>query len=163
MKHNTFISKDLANKNLNVTREFNAPVEKVWKAWTDSTLLDQWWAPKPWKAQTKIMDFKAGGQWLYCMVGPNGEQSWCNVAFKTVAAQQNFSAASSFSDDEGNSIPDFPVMYWLNEFSATATGSKVTITISFDDIADLEKIVAMGFEGGFSMGLANLDELLETL
>ena len=42
MTNNTLITKDLANKKLHVTREFGAPVEKVWKAWTESELLDKW-------------------------------------------------------------------------------------------------------------------------
>ncbi len=37
-----------------ITREFSASQAEVWKAWTESHLLDQWWAPKPWKAVTNI-------------------------------------------------------------------------------------------------------------
>ncbi|MFD2144274.1 SRPBCC domain-containing protein [Mucilaginibacter antarcticus] len=66
----TEITEDLANKKLNVTRTFNAPIDQVWKAWTDDTLLDKWWAPRPWKAETKSMNFTEGGTWLYSMVGP---------------------------------------------------------------------------------------------
>lgn len=68
----TTIAKDAANKKLIVVREFDAPLAEVWKAWTDSSILDQWWAPKPWKAKTKTMDFREGGTWLYSMVGPDG-------------------------------------------------------------------------------------------
>ncbi len=46
----TTISKDAANKKLIVVREFDAPLEEVWRAWTDSKILDKWWAPKPWRA-----------------------------------------------------------------------------------------------------------------
>ena len=78
MNHNnqTTITKDLANKKIIVTREFDAPIEDVWKAWTERNILDEWWAPKPWKARTKSMEFKPGGRWLYAMVGPNGEEHW---------------------------------------------------------------------------------------
>ncbi len=65
----TTISKDAANKKLIVVREFDAPLEQVWKAWTDKDILDKWWAPKPWKAKTKSMDFREGGAWLYSMGG----------------------------------------------------------------------------------------------
>jgi uncharacterized protein YndB with AHSA1/START domain len=41
------IDKDLDNKKMTITRGFNAPVADVWRAWTKSELLDQWWAPKP--------------------------------------------------------------------------------------------------------------------
>ena len=46
------IDKDLDNKKMTITRGFDAPVADVWRAWTESELLDQWWAPKPWKAET---------------------------------------------------------------------------------------------------------------
>ena len=49
----TIITKDLANKKLFVIREFEGTPEQVWEAWTESELLDKWWAPKPWKAKQK--------------------------------------------------------------------------------------------------------------
>ena len=77
----TTITKDVANKKLIVVREFDAPPEEVWKAWTEKELLDIWWAPKPWRAQTKTMDFREGGAWLYSMVGPDGTESYCRVDY----------------------------------------------------------------------------------
>ena len=62
--------KDVTNKKVTVIRHFDAPVDHVWRAWTEVDLLDQWWAPKPWKAETKTMDFRSGGSWLYAMIGP---------------------------------------------------------------------------------------------
>ena len=50
-----------ANKKIKVTREFDAPLDKVWKAWTEQELLDQWWAPLPWTSKTIKMDFRNGG------------------------------------------------------------------------------------------------------
>ena len=160
MTNNTLVSKDLANKKLHVVREFNAPLEKVWKAWTESALLDKWWAPRPWKAETKTLDFREGGLWLYCMVGPDGTRHWCRVDFKTIAAQKSFTSTAVFSDDKGNRDNSFPAMHWSIVFIPTTTGSKVEVRISFDNEADLQKILEMGFEAGFSMGLGNLDELL---
>ncbi|MES2427019.1 MAG: SRPBCC domain-containing protein [Bacteroidota bacterium] len=160
MTHETEILKDPNNKQLNITRAFSAPVEKVWKAWTEAELLDKWWAPKPWKTITKTLDFKVGGFWLYCMAGPNGEKAWCRVDFTAITPAKSFDATASFCDEQGNVDKNFPPMNWHNVFSATATGSKVEIVLSFDSEADLEKIVQMGFKEGFTMGLGNLDELL---
>jgi len=56
MKNLTHFTKDLENKRLHVTRYFNAPLELVWSTWTKPELLEQWWAPKPYKAITKSMD-----------------------------------------------------------------------------------------------------------
>lgn len=160
MTKNTLINKDLTNKKLHITREFDAPVEKVWRAWTESSILDTWWAPRPWKAETKSMDFSEGGFWLYCMAGPNGEKAWCRVDFKSITPQQTFSSVARFCDEDGNPDNSFPSMYWLNSFEATEKGSRAVIEISFDSEADLEKIIAMGFEAGFTMALGNLDEVL---
>ncbi len=91
------ITKDAANRKLHVTREFAAPVEKVWKAWTESSILDKWWAPKPWRTETKSMDFTDGGLWLYAMIGPEGERHYSRVDIKKVVAQQSFTTLCTFS------------------------------------------------------------------
>src|SRR5689334_3558290 len=124
MTHETKIEKDANNRQLNITREFSAPVEKVWKAWTEAEQLDKWWAPRPWKAVTKSMDFKVGGTWLYYMAGPEGDKHYCRVDFTEITQGKSFSATASFCDEEGNINKDFALMYWENNFSATATGSK---------------------------------------
>jgi uncharacterized protein YndB with AHSA1/START domain len=161
MKNNTSITKDLTNRKLNITREFAAPVEKVWRAWTESDLLDKWWAPKPYKAVTQIMDFSEGGIWLYNMVGPEHDVSHCCVDFKTINPLRSFTNDVSFCNEDGQIDKSFPTMHWLVAFEGTPIGSKVQVTITFDAEADLEKIIGMGFEQGFTMAIGNLDELLE--
>jgi uncharacterized protein YndB with AHSA1/START domain len=64
-----------------VKREFAAPIDKVWAAWTRAELLDQWWAPKPWQARTKVLDFREGGMWLYAMIGPDGIEEYCRADY----------------------------------------------------------------------------------
>lgn len=161
MKHQANFTKDPGASQLIVTRAFDAPVDKVWKAWTIARILDQWWAPRPWKAETKTLDFRVGGLWLYSMVGPTGDRHRCRVEFKAIDPQRSFRANSSFCDEDGTPNNSMPVMHWNTEFSATSTGSKINVTIRFDKEADLKTIVEMGFEAGFSMGLGNLDEVLE--
>ncbi len=157
----THISKDVANKKLTIVREFNAPPEQVWKAWTESELLDQWWAPKPWKAETKTMDFKEGGAWLYAMAGPDGTKMWNRVEFHTIVTHQSFTSTDAFCDEAGNINLDFPAAQWKNTFSETATGTKVEVEITFSTEADIKKILEMGFEAGITAGHGNLDELLK--
>lgn len=156
----TIFSKDVAKKKINVVREFDAPLIQVWQAWTESDLLDKWWAPRPWKAVTKTMDFSEGGFWLYAMTSPEGEKHWCRLDFKKIVPNKSFTVDNFFCDENGNKNNDFPVMNWTNEFRQTDTGTKVDVEITFSNEADLEKIVQMGFEEGFKMGLGNLDELL---
>ncbi len=156
----TVITKDVSGKKLFVLREFDGTPEQVWKAWTESNLLDQWWAPKPWKARTKTMNFKEGGSWLYSMEGPNGEKHWSRADYKSVVEQKSFTAVDTFCDEEGNATNEFPHMHWKNEFTKTETGTKVTVEITFDNENDLNKIIETGFKEGFTMAHSNLDELL---
>jgi len=158
----TNIRKDASGKKLIVTRDFDAPVEKVWRAWTESSLLDNWWAPRPWRAQTKSLAFKEGGRWLYAMVGPDGTRMCCRVDFQTIQLQKNFTALSSFCDENGMDTGTAPAMEWKVEFKSAGTATMITVEISFDSEADLQKIVEMGFKEGFTMALGNLDEILDT-
>ena len=156
----TIFSKDLANKKLRVVREFDAPLEQVWKAWTESKLLDQWWAPKPWKAITKSMDFREGGLWLYYMQGPDGERHYCRADYKTIIPNKSFIGVDSFCDENGNPTTEAPSMHWKSVFSISGTGTKVEVEITFGSEADMEKIIEMGFKEGFAAAHVNLDELL---
>jgi uncharacterized protein YndB with AHSA1/START domain len=153
-------SKDPANKKVYVAREFAAPVDKVWKAWTESELLDKWWAPKPWRMETKTMDFSVGGAWHYAMVSPEGEKHWSQADFTTIDPKNSFSHNGRFTDEYGTKDSNMLSNRWVIVFLPTKTGSKVEVELTFDTTEGFEKLIQMGFEGGFSMGLSNLDELL---
>lgn len=152
-------SVDKENKKISVKREFAAPVSKVWAAWTESELLDQWWAPKPWQAQTKYMDFRVGGYWVYAMVGPDGTKEWARADFKFITPLKSFFAQDAFCDENGKINHSFPLAFWTNEFSETMDSTMVSIEIKYDAIADLEKYLEMGFKEGFIAAMENLDEL----
>lgn len=160
MIHQTIYNKDIDNKKLAVSREFSAPSSKVWKAWTEPAMLDQWWAPKPWKAETKTMNFKTGGFWLYAMVGPDATRHWSRADYISVTELKEFTGKDCFCDENGIRNPDFPSMLWEVKFHAKENSTLVTIDITFDSIEDLKKIVEMGFEEGFRMAHGNLDQLL---
>jgi uncharacterized protein YndB with AHSA1/START domain len=160
---NVQVVKDLPNKKMTVTMYFDAEPADVWRAWTEAELLDLWWAPKPWKTETKSMDFRPGGNWLYAMVGPDGTRHWCKVDFLEVDAQNSFTAIDYFCDEEGNPSDAAPTMHWKNEFIADADGTTVIVELSFDKEEDLNAILEMGFEQGFTSALENLDEYLASI
>lgn len=153
-------TKDAVGSKVSVVKEFDAPLEQVWAAWTESSLLDQWWAPKPYQAQTRTMDFREGGFWHYAMVGPEGDKQWCRVGFVTIVPKQRFVSIACFADENGNRTHDLPDMHWTNDFEATEAGTQLAIQIHFESEAEMEKILSLGFEEGFKAGLNNLDELL---
>lgn len=153
---------DKANKKINIEREFAAPLATVWAAWTQAELLDQWWAPRPWMAKTKTMDFKVGGYWLYAMTGPEGEAHWCKLNYKSISPLKNYTALDAFCDENGTPAePAFPNSLWNNTFSENGDHTTlVSIEITYASLDDLENIIKMGFQGGFTMCVGNLDELL---
>jgi PhnB protein len=150
---------DKVNKKIKVEREFAASLAKVWAAWTDSKILDRWWAPKPWQAKTKIMNFTEGGYWLYAMVGPDGTTQWCRADYKSINPLKSYSGLDAFCDDKGNIDQTFPRSTWKLKFSANSDSTIVSIEISYEELSDLEKIVEMGFKEGFTAAMENLDKL----
>ena len=146
---------------IQIKRAFAADVATVWEAWTNPTLLDQWWAPKPYKTQTKSMDLRAGGCWLYAMLSPEGAAHWCKADYKAVDPLHNYSALDAFCDEQGNVNEEFPRSLWTNVFSEKNQITTVNITIVYEQLADLEKIIALGFKEGFTAALGNLDQYLE--
>ncbi|HAK75497.1 MAG TPA: ATPase [Runella sp.] len=152
-----------ANNTILVKREFAADLDLVWEAWTNPELLDLWWAPKPYRTQTKNMDFSEGGYWHYCMISPENEVHWCRADYQKVEPKKSFSGLDAFCDENGTVVQDFPRSLWNNVFAENANKTTlVEITISYDSLSDLEKVVEMGFKEGFSMALENLDQYLET-
>jgi uncharacterized protein YndB with AHSA1/START domain len=155
---------DREARQIRVERSFRASVPMVWAAWTTAELLDQWWAPQPFKNQTKKMDFREGGTWLYAMTGPNNERHWCRFDYESIEAQQAYSGLDAFCDEEGNINTSFSRMHWNNQFSAEgAEVTKVRILISVDTLETLEQIIAMGFKEGFLTGMNQLDAVLEQI
>jgi uncharacterized protein YndB with AHSA1/START domain len=60
------------NREIITTRLINAPVELVWKAWTDSQHLENWWGPKGFTNTFHTFELKPGGFWELTMHGPDG-------------------------------------------------------------------------------------------
>ncbi|MBO6571862.1 ATPase [Balneola sp. EhC07] len=151
---------DKENSIVNVTREFTANKDLVWRTWTEPELLDKWWAPKPWRSVTKNMEFEEGGRRLYAMVGPNGEEHWAFADYSSINPKDNFSYSDGFCDSEGNRTESLPDSSWTVSFSESDGVTTVYVEIKHETLEDLEKIIEMGFKEGFTACLEQLTELL---
>ena len=151
------------NNTVNVQREFPADLETVWDAWTKAGILDQWWAPKPWRAQTKQFDFREGGTWLYAMIGPENEKHWAKAIFEKIKDKRFISWADAFCDEDGNENTEMPGSFWTIIFSEESGNAMVDVTIQHESSADMEGQLNMGFKEGFTMGLNNLEEMLSEI
>lgn len=149
------------NNTIHITRDFAANRSLVWDAWTKPELLDLWWAPKPFRTQTKSMDFREGGMWHYAMISPENEVHWCKLDYQTIENKKSYSGLDGFCDENGNLNEAFPRSQWNNVFSDNGENTTVNITIKYETLEDLEKIVSYGFKEGFSMAMENLDQYIE--
>ena len=152
---------DKTTKTVFLNREFAADLSLVWDAFTKQEILDQWWAPKPWASKTKFMNFEVGGKRFYAMVGPEGQEHYSLQEFTSISPKTNFKYLNAFADKDEN--PELPGSEWDLNFSEQNGTTKVSITITNESLERLEKMIEMGFQGGFTMTLNYLENLLATL
>ncbi|HTE00076.1 MAG TPA: SRPBCC domain-containing protein [Mucilaginibacter sp.] len=152
---------DLAAKKIYISREFNASIEKVWRAWTEPDLIEKWIAPKPWTAETKILDFTVGGVWLYAMVGTEGHKHWVYAEFTAIEIGSAISTLGMFCDGDGNPVANGPKSYRDTKFlSIEGNRTKVDSVITFEEESTIQMFVEGGFKEGTTMTLNQLEELL---
>jgi uncharacterized protein YndB with AHSA1/START domain len=154
---------DKSNKTITIKKSFDAQLPLVWKAWTTPELLDQWWGPQPWRTETKSMDFREGGTWLYAMVGPEGEKHWSFFNYEQIEIEHFFSGKDGFCDEHGLVNPAMPQNEWKNTFESQGGQTLVNMLLQFTKLEDLETIIQMGFQEGLTMGLNQLESLLPKL
>jgi uncharacterized protein YndB with AHSA1/START domain len=155
---------DKATETIHITREFAADLDLVWDAFTKAEILDQWLAPKPMRAETKEMDFRVGGRWLYAMVSPENIARWGLVEFITIDAKSSFTTRNSFCDENGNPMnTGLTSSQTKTSFTAGAGTTTVHIIKKMASLTELEHFIAMGFKEGFALAMNNLEELLTKL
>jgi uncharacterized protein YndB with AHSA1/START domain len=157
----TNITKDFKEKSVVLVREFEAPLADVWRAFTDSKLLDQWWGPAPWRAETKSQDFRPGGFWLYAMVGPEDQRHWARMNYISINHHKSFEIEDAFCDENGKVNSELPVSTGKNLFTEIPSGTRVQFKMIYPTEAALQTIVEMGFEQGITICFEQLDELIK--
>lgn len=155
---------DKATATIHITREFAADLDLVWDAFTKADILDQWMGPKPWRVQTREMNFREGGRWLYTMVSPENVSSgrWSLAEFVEIHPKTSFTTKNSFSDENGNPLETgFTFSLTTNTFQSEGEKTVVRIAKKMASLAELEQFVAMGYEHGLAAAMGNLDEYFQ--
>ena len=161
MTNNFVFEPDLAAKKIHLSREFNAPIEKVWRAFTEPDLLAKWTAPKPWTAEFKTWDFTVDGSSLYAMANAEGQKHWVYAKFTAIENGSAISQIGMFCDGDGNPVVDAPKSYRDTRFtSIDGNRTKVETVITFEDESTIKWFVEGGFKEGTEATFAVLDELL---
>jgi len=61
-----------SDKEILITREFDAPRDLVFKAMTDPDLIPRWWGPRAYTTEVDQMDVRPGGKWRFINRTPDG-------------------------------------------------------------------------------------------
>jgi uncharacterized protein YndB with AHSA1/START domain len=116
-----------AERELVITRVFDAPRGLVWKAWTEPESLTRWWGPKDFTAPFCKIDLRVGGRYLNCMRSPEGKDYWSTGVYREIVPLERIVCTDSFADEDGNVVPathygmsaDFPL--------------EMRVTVTFED------------------------------
>lgn len=145
-------------------RVFSAPIDLVWKAWTEPDRIAQWWGPRGFSTVVKEMDVRPGGTWIYCMYSPQflpeGQAACGKGVYVEVVDREKLVYDDYFSDENGNVTPNMPVLITTVLFHDLSGKTRVTSTSECANPQDLRKILDMGVEQGATETWDRLEELL---
>lgn len=152
------MTKNAKTKRILITRIFDAPVERVWKAWTDPVEAMKWWGPKDFTSPMCKIDLRVGGKYLFCMHGPAGspfdKDMWSAGEYKEIVPMKKIVATDHFADEKGNYVSpkDFGMPgEWPDEMIVTTTfeslpGNKTKLTLEhLGHPVEMEKDATMGW------------------
>jgi uncharacterized protein YndB with AHSA1/START domain len=92
---------DTGHLDMTLTRELDAPVDRVWKAWTEAEQVKRWWGPAGFTAPVAEMDVREGGQSLVCMRSPaewGGQDIYNTWTYSVVVPQERLEYDAAFTD-----------------------------------------------------------------
>jgi uncharacterized glyoxalase superfamily protein PhnB/uncharacterized protein YndB with AHSA1/START domain len=75
---------DTSDREIKISRVFDAPVELVWEVWTDPEHIKNWWGPNGFTNTISKMDIKENGKWNLIMHGPDGTDYKNESVFKEI-------------------------------------------------------------------------------
>lgn len=154
-----------------IERIFDAPVETVWKYFSDSGYYKKWWGPKNFTAPTVELDFRVGGKFLGCMRGsPNpdapAQDFWSTGTYKEIVPMKKIVITDSFADDKGNIVqsthygmPGFP-LEMLVTFEFEEVDGKTKMILKHEGIKDIPDEHRKGMDQGWNESFDKLSEAI---
>lgn len=118
-----------------ISRVFDAPRERVWKAWTEVDQVRRWWGPKGFTVTYCKLDLRPGGKGHYCLRAPDGSDMWGRFVYREIVKPERLVWINSFSDKDGGLTVHPMNPDWPREMLTTATfkdlGGKTEVTIEW--------------------------------
>lgn len=84
-----------------IERSLQAPLDRVWRAWSDPAQFGQWWGPKGCTLKVQKMDFVEGGEFHYAMTWPGAPDMWGKFVYGRIVPMQSIEWINSFSNEAG--------------------------------------------------------------
>jgi uncharacterized protein YndB with AHSA1/START domain len=138
-----------------ITREFNAPKELVYKAWTTPELVKRWWSAKRGETTVADIDLRPGGKWRYAMTTDDGMEVAFHGEYQEVVPNERIVSTEVY---EG--IPNGEANATLNTATFEEEDGRTILTLLVEapskDVRDA--IVASGMEDGLQDALDLLEE-----
>lgn len=149
-----------------ISRTFDVPRELMWKAWTESDRMAQWFGPKGVTVFHSNNDLRPGGVYHYAMRGADGSVMWGKWVYREIVPPQRLVWVNSFSDEKGGvtrhpMMADWPLeMLTTVTFDEVAGGTSVTVRWIPLNATEAEINVFEAGRNGMEMGWTGTFEQL---
>lgn len=140
----------VADRTMVLQRVIRAPRPLVWGAWMNPATLPQWWGPDGFSCRTKRIDLRAGGEWVFDMVAPDGTVFPNHHLYGEVRAEESIGYTLLWGEN-GPKHADA----WAS-FEEQDGATKVTLGMVFSTAAEFQE--AKGF-GAVELGQQTLGKL----
>ena len=141
---------------LSVTRLIDAPTDKVWQVMTERT--DEWWCPKPWRAEVDWGPRAPGGRTHTTMYGPGGEKNEHPGFILAWDERRRIAVTDAI---EGDLEPAGPFMLGIWEIAAEGCGTRYTGRARHWSSESMAHHKEMGFDEGWGIMADQLKALCE--
>jgi uncharacterized protein YndB with AHSA1/START domain len=157
-KNQTTITAEPGKQELFITREFEAPRELVFKAFTDPELLPKWLGPCDMTCRVETYEHKEGGFWRFIHTNTNGDAFGFHGVIHEITAPERLIRTFEF---EG--LPERGHVSLETASFEALPGKRTRLTIEsvFRSVMDRDGMIRSGMERGVNDSHARLDELFE--
>jgi uncharacterized protein YndB with AHSA1/START domain len=161
----------MANK-IVIMRVFDAPVDEVWKYWTEPELVKRWWGPKIFTCPVIKIDFHVGGTILSCMRGSPApgapvQDFWSTGTYKVIIPMKKIVVTDSFADEKGNVVPSshygmegFP-LEMLVTFEFEEVDGKTRMTLTHSGLMNVDEKMREGMDQGWNESFDKVVEIVK--
>ena len=146
-----------------IRREFAAPRELVWRAWTTPELVRRWWHAKRGAVTVCEIDLRAGGKWRYAMLTPDGFEVAFHGEYLEVVPNERLVSTETYeglpegvTEEEGSSVN-------TATFVEADGWTTVTLVIQAANKVSRDAIIDSGMEDGLQDALDLLEEVAVSL